>query len=232
MDKVLETFWRIFEQPDEYLSDRSIWMLSSFLTGYSTRMSMENVESALDHLYGDFRVWLNDHFSIQNSSQSVYHIIDSYSTGSENSFETFYMLFGKFYKEPSIHPRVTDLGPAYAQKRDLFELIRLFRQKPDLYLGYPHFSGAYSYLSGFQRAGRDLTLPASSEEVFYEEFKTWIERVKFPVGKPRPWFKLIQFYSFHDCGTSKSSAYAVFFELLDEFAEAKTRKDLFSIITH
>lgn len=228
MDRVLDTFWKISEHPDDYLSERSIWLLRAFLSGYSTRMSMENVESALRPLYGEFRLWLNNHFSIQDSSQDIYHIVDSYAAGPRDAFDTLYLLFQQFQKE-SIRPSLADSGAAYAQKLDLCQLIRALRQRPELYLIYPHFSGAYSYLEGFQRAGRDLCLLASPSDILFDQFKAWVEGVKFPGGRPRPWFKLILFHSFYDCGKSRSSAYFVFFELLDEFAETNGRKDLFSV---
>lgn len=230
MDIVLENFWKIRENPDDYLPERSLWALRGFRRGYSGRARMEGLETRLGQLFSGFQSWLENHFSIGISTpRSVYHIVDSYSSGPEDAFMRFFALFEQYVSGISTSLDENKNSRRRPEKYDLFEVIRSIRKRPELYLGYPHFSGIHVDLSGHERAGIDLGLPKTPEEQFYDEFKLWIVSEKYPGGMPRPWFKLIHYHSFHDCGISTTSAYAVFFELLDEFAEKKGRASLFKI---
>ena len=235
MDRATETLWTIKQKPEDYLPERSIWDLQHFLSAYYTRLLTEGLTSEINSVFKKFEAWLGDHFKILVQSHSVYEIVDSYSNGPEDALRNFYALFEQFQVDSAI-PRTASGAATEAlsyklrpPKVDLAEILRRIRKRPQLYIGYPHLAGVHAYLTGHQRAGRDLRLPQTRDQGVYEDFKRWIEQDKFPHGRPRPWFKLIRFHSAHDCGSTRGSAYSVFFELLDEFADKIGAPDLFQV---
>lgn len=226
-DLLLDTFWRIGESPGDYLPDKSIWTLREFLSAYSTRIAMMQSDSQLTDLFGHFHPWLIHHFSIQSSTQSVYAIVDSFSADSRDSLGYFFDLFRLFYAEVPAETITSRRSTPYPAERDLFEVIKSIRMRPDLYLGYPHLAGINAYLHGYDRAGLDLGLSKTPADIFFDGFKEWIVYKKFPGGRPRLWHKLIQFWSLHDCGASGSSAFGLFFELLDAYAREAGKPGIF-----
>ena len=228
-DLVLDTFWKIGERPSDYLPEKSIWTLKDFLHAYSSRVAMMQIPSRLDSLYGEFHPWLTRYFSIASSTQSVYSIVDSFSSGTEESFESFFSLFRDFYAEASVRAIEPQRSGPFPNRCDVLELIRSIRRRPELFLGYPHLSGLNAYLCGYERAGADLGLPKTPADIFFDEFRKWIVEDKFPGGRPRSWYKLILFWSLHDCGATSSSAYTFFFVLLDEYATKSGRPGAFEI---
>jgi hypothetical protein len=191
---------------------------------------MEGLESEMNSLIRGFQVWLDDHFSVRAGSRSVFHVVDSYSSGPEGALWNFYALFEQFQKAVAPTPIENRISMAGIPKVDLSQMLRSIRERPALYVGYPHFSGVHTYLAGHRRAGKDLGLPRTLDEKLFDEFKLWIEKEKLNGGKPRPWFKLVGFCSFHDCGgLSSRSTYSVFFELLDEFAAKIGQPSLFKV---
>jgi hypothetical protein len=227
MDILFETFKRIGTNPQDYLPSKSIWLFRHFLAGYSVRSSMEGSDSALGPLFRPFEDWLRQRFSLRGGSQSVYMIISSYSTDPANAFDNFFKLFDEF--RGGLDPKMVTCEDNHSRpaKIGLIEILRSIRVRPELYVGYPHFAGVFAYLCGHERAGRDLGVRISEDEFFYDEFKCWVSDVRLPGGHSRPWFKLIEYYSFQDCGTGTTSAYRVFYDLLDEFAELRGWKGLF-----
>lgn len=241
MDKALEVIWKIRRNPEIYLPERSIWYLQHFIHGYLRRLQEEGLESELSKILGSFGTWLSYYFNLLVQSQSVYHIVDSYSVGSEDAFNNFYMLFeqfsqrhetamGKPASEREFVPLVQAGHRQNESKKDICEVLRLIRKRPELWVCYPHFSGVHAYLIGYERAGSDLGLPKEPDEKLYDDFKQWVEKVRFPEGKPRPWFKLIKVYSSSDCGSTRFSAYTAFFDLLDDFAKEIGRAGLFEVL--
>src|SRR5215469_797944 len=233
MDRAAEILWAIKRKPEDYLPEKSIWDLKHFLSAYYTRLLNEGLASELNSVFKRFEVWLGHHFEILVQSNSVYEIADSYSNGPEDALRNFYALFEQFQVDSAI-PRIVSGAETESlstklrsPKVDLAELLREIRKRPHLYIGYPHLAGVHAYLTGHQRAGSDLRLPQTRDEGVYEDFKRWVERDRFPRGRPRPWFKLIRFHSAHDCGSTRGSAYSVFFELLDQFAEKMGSPALF-----
>lgn len=232
MDKVLDVFWAIRRDPVHYLQDESIWPLRHFLDGYSIRMRMQGHTSEMPALIRAFQLWLEEHFGIKAQSHCVYEVVDSYSYGPGHALNMFYSLFEQFYeshtkKRPTeTEARAPGQGPPF---QDVPDILRSIRQRPELYIGYPHFDGVRAYLSGHERAGMDLGLPKTPDEQLFDDFKRWIEAGRWQKGQPRPWFKLVRFLCFHDCGLSRGSAYSVFFNLLDEFAAKVGREGLFAV---
>jgi hypothetical protein len=215
MDRVVETLWAIRKSPDDYLPERSIWALGHFLTGYKVRCCMEGAESEINPLIRRFQAFLDDHFSIQAGSRSVFLAVDSFSKGPEDALWNFYRLFEQFLTAKAGYPTSSEFRNFEIPKEDLFALLRKIRERPELYVGYPHFLGVHAHIAGHLRAGADLGVDKTHDEVLFEDFKGWIEREKLSDGSPRPWFKLIEFRNFHDCGgTSPRSRYSDFFNFL------------------
>ena len=183
---------------------------------------MKGFESILTKSYQSYHSWLAERFSLTACSRSVYQIVDSYSKGPENAFDNFYLLFKEFSEETRVDFDAPDVKPRRVINLSLLDLLRSIRERPELYVVYPHFYGACAYLQGYEQAGVDLKEPKTGDELFYSHFKEWIEKEKFRGGLPRPWFKKIQFYSTHDSGTTRSSAYSLFFNLLDEYVELRS----------
>ena len=199
-----------------------------FKDGYLRRMREEGLESGLPGILGKFEAWLGDHFNVPIQSQSAFHLVDSYAAGSSDAFDKFYELFGRFSADyAATDDRLPDDSPTEQTQRhvvprepknDLCGILRLIRKNPAMWIGYPHFSGVHGFLIGYEGAGRDIGLLTTPGEQIFDDFKLWIEKTRFPRGKPRPWFKLITFHSSNDSGFTRHGAYVVFFDLLDEFA--------------
>lgn len=233
VDKVVEVFWKVKENPPDYIPEKSIWALRDFLHGYAARVQMEGVASQMSYIYREFELWLATYFGLRPQSRSVYEIVDLYSSGPEDAFTRFYDLFESFRRKRSVAGNnvsvMADVKSPSPLRIDVCEILRRIRSKPELYVGYPNLAGINCYLQGHERAGGDLGLLKTVDEELYDDFKRWVENERFPLGSPRPWFKLIRFYSVHDCGLKKGSAYTAFFELLDTFAVHVGRPGLFEI---
>jgi hypothetical protein len=236
VDKALDVFLAIGKNPEICLPEKSIWYLQHFHHGYLRRMRGEGVESALPTLLAAFGAWLGNRFDLLVQSQSVFHVVDSYAAGPEDAFDKFYELFECFRQSETTSENVPERKFVKKDrvqnepKADICGMLRLIRKRPEMWVGYPHFSGVHAYLVGYEGAGGDLGLPKTADEKLYGDFKQWIEKSKFPKGKPRPWFKLILFHSSHDSGFTPSGAYSVFFDLLDDFAKEIGRPGLFEVL--
>lgn len=232
MDKVLDVFWAIRRDPVHYLQEESIWSLQHFLKGYSARIWMQGHASQMSALFREFAQWLEDRFQIQVNSHSVYEVVNSYARGPEHALDMLYALFEEFYdgreKEASAETTACTMDQALPLQ-DVCEIIRAIRKRPELYIGYPHFDGVRAYLDGHGKAGTDLGLAWTPDEQLFDDFKQWVEGSRWQQGKPRPWFKLVRFCAFYDCGLKQGSAYSVFFDLLDEFAAKIDRQGLFNV---
>ena len=227
MDRVLEVFLAIRNDPENYLPERTIWCLRDFLTAYSRRVLMEGQRSDLSRQFSLFGEWLEGKFELGKSSHSIFGIVESYSLGPEHAIGNLYSLFDDFRKSDLSSPCLEDRAVKAMNKQELFEVLRAIRRRPPLYVVHPNLAGVASYLSGHQKAATDLGYPRTADEEIFDRFKAWVERDKLPGGAPRPWFKRIKFTCFHDCGPLAGSAYAVFFELLDEFSIQIDRPGLF-----
>jgi len=233
VDKVLEILLAVKRDPRQ-LPEKSIWALQHFLSAYYTRIRMENLDSTINSLFRSFETWLGDHFGVMVQSQSIYGVIDSYSDGPEDGLNNFFVLFEQFQnnREATTNHGEETVPVQDIPKKDICEILRLIRRRPELYVGYPHFAGVHAYLAGHERAGEDLGLSKTADEKLYDDFKQWVEgseREQYPNRKPRPWFKVVRFYSFHDCGLGRTSAYSVFFNFLDKFAKTRGCPGLFEI---
>lgn len=97
MDSYKEIIQLIREKPNLYLSERSIFCLESFLTGWSIR----NHELLPDkELMGDFQDWIQEKYRI-TLTQSWSKIIFFHSIDDFYAFETFFKLYDEFMKSRS-----------------------------------------------------------------------------------------------------------------------------------
>jgi hypothetical protein len=96
-----------------------------------------------------------------------------------------------------------------------------------MYLGTATFFGCCSFLVGDELASRDLHLPVDDSRNVFDGFKQWVETEKNR-ALPRPWFKVISFWSRDlDCGHVKSGAFSRFYDWLDEYAGIVGQHNLF-----
>ncbi len=228
MDQILEA---IKIDPLAYLPERSPMLLRHFLAAYVARHTAQSVSSRVSEMFRPFEQWLCDRYSLSAGSRDAFDIISSYSDGTENAFANFFVLFAEF-EDAYFHVRPPGgkvsrqpLSPQ-EERRDVVELIRAVRQRPELHIGFPHFTGFHAYLNGHQAAGRDLGLPLSEGDGLFDKFKHWVEQTKNH-AKPRPWSKVIQFQSPCDCGHTAVGAYCTFLNWLDQFAQQSGKPDLF-----
>jgi hypothetical protein len=229
MDRVVDVFWAIEQSPMDYLPERTIGALWHFLSGYSGRLRMQGIDSNLRHLYSPFQDWLEKKYELLPTTSSVYAIVDSISDGPESALADFYMLFKEFQKDhATIQSRIVP-ETVSVPIIDLCELLRMIRRTPALYVGFPHFSGVCAHIMGHLRAGRDVGILKTPDEVLFESFTYWIENQWRQGNDTRPWYKRVRFASFHDCGFSPNGAFTVFFKLLDEFAAKIERPGLYEV---
>jgi hypothetical protein len=141
-----------------------------------------------------------------------------------------------FYKYFSLLDEFLPMGRTHghpespATKRKSFaEIVKAIRERPGMYLGSPTFFGCHSYLSGDERAYLDLQLPVDETRAVFYGFKRWVETEKNR-ALPRPWFKVITFWSMGlDCGHARSGAFSRFYDWLDEYTERVGQRELFRV---
>ncbi|WP_293067302.1 hypothetical protein [Okeania sp. SIO2B3] len=92
-----------------------------------------------------------------------------------------------------------------------YELIRKIRKRPALYLGKPSIDHLQVFLDGYTFARRELGVPLSQEEEYFEKFQEWIES-KYNLPDTQSWMKIILFYS-----ADERDALERFFDLFEEF---------------
>ncbi len=92
-----------------------------------------------------------------------------------------------------------------------YELIRKIRKRPALYLGKPSIDHLQVFLDGYTFARRELGVPLSQEEEYFEKFQEWIES-KYNLPDTQSWMKIILFYS-----ADERDALERFFNLFEEF---------------
>jgi len=223
-DKLLEVFWAIKRNSQDYFPEESIWTLQNFLNGYAGKYHEEGLVSQLSKLHQGFLIWLNQFFELKPSSHGAYDIVYSYSKGPVDAFHRYYFLFESFLaaKENDPAAYAVRIPVSNLQRRDFCALLRSLRKRPAMWVGEESFERVCNYLSGRERCMKDLGLEKTDGEEVFDSFKRWIETERLNSGAPRPCYKLIRFQTFSD-----GSALEYFFELLDQYANLIGRPNLF-----
>lgn len=111
-------------------------------------------------------------------------------------------------------------------RKTLAEIIRTIRKCPRI-RNIPTFRGCCAYLMGHERAQDDLGVGGDQSREVLDGFKRWVETVQNQ-AKPRPWLKVILYRSgFSECVSCEGSAFNLFFQWLDEYAQTVGQPDLF-----
>lgn len=98
---------------------------------------------------------------------------------------------------------------------DYYDLLQQIQKKPGLYIGGPSISGLYMFLTGYQFARRQLSIPLSAQEREFREFQPWLQE-KFGITTSQSWSQLILFHAIDE-----GDAFDRFFTLLQEFLLCK-----------
>lgn len=229
MSQTYDVFRRIGENPGAYLPSVSLESLHIYMGAYSARTEEMPGGASLAARMAGFQTWLDRSLGIQSGPRSVFHVVAYYAVDETDALRTFFQLFAQFESETPTMPEPAASVPHVVSHIDLPELLRRIRMRPAMYISYPHLLGIRCYLAGHMQAGRDSRLAMSEGEALFSEFTQWVESDMVEGNLQRPWHQIISFRSFHDCGTGPASAYTVFFDALDKFAEGTGRTGMFCI---
>jgi hypothetical protein len=94
---------------------------------------------------------------------------------------------------------------------DYYDLLQQIQKKPGLYIGSSSISSLYMFLTGYQFARRQLSIPLSAQEREFREFQPWLQE-KFGTTTSQSWSQLILFHAMDE-----RDAFERFFALLEEF---------------
>jgi hypothetical protein len=225
MDPLLKA---IRENPLFYLPDVSLKALMHFRNGFSIRCMMEGKPHDWQFDRKEFWEWLTSRFQLHGAdSIGDTTIVSSFSASDVDAFHNYFALLDEFLRK--VPPRNQPDNPA-SKRMNFVETLRAIRERPAMYLGGPTFFGCCSYLMGDELAYRELQLPMDEGRVVFDGFKQWVETEKNR-ALPRSWFKVISFWSMADCGHTKSGAFSVFYEWLDEYASERGEPEVFRVST-
>ena len=115
------------------------------------------------------------------------------------------------------------------RKKNLSEIIRPdpAHKRPDMHLALRTFRGFCAYIMGDERAHQDLQMPADAPRAAFRKFQRWVEIEKNKTIS-QPWHKVILLArDGQDCDFSEHSAFSLFCDWLDEYAELTGNPNLF-----
>jgi hypothetical protein len=118
------------------------------------------------------------------------------------------------------------------RKKEFIEIIRpdLFPAKVSRHLPIRTFSNFCAFVMGDERAHQDLRQAPDSVRTGFREFQKWIETEKNR-ALPRPWFKIILFYSTSgECNANEGNAFSLFCRWLGEYGQTIGKPHLFDDI--
>jgi hypothetical protein len=176
----------------------------------------------------EFWEWLASRFQLRGAdSIGDTTIVSSFSASDVDASYSYFALLDEFLR--LVPPRSQPDNLA-SKRMNFVETLRTIRERPAMYLGGPTFFGCCSYLMGDELAYRELQLPLDESRVVFDGFKQWVETEKNR-ALPRPWFKVISFRSMGDCGHTKSGAFSLFYEWLDQYASEMGEPEVFRAST-
>lgn len=219
----------IRNSPSAYLPEPSLLAFRSFRNGYLHQSAMEGGAVDLGYDGREFHRWICTRFQ-QDYAAAIAEttIVASFYFSEESAFKEYFNLLEEFLQTGACEGIQSKFQ---IEKRTLLETLKDIREKPALYVGHGTFLGCCSYLMGLERYCQDSGLPVGEDRAFFREFQRWVESEKSRSTHPRPWFKVIQFWSGGiDWGSGpKSGAFSLFYAWLDQFSEISGKAGLFSI---
>lgn len=225
MDPLLSAIRR---DPLSYFPEVSLRAFGHFRNGYAIRSAMEGKTHDWQYDPRKYWEWLGDRFQLEGADAlNDISVVSSFSATDIEAFHRYFELLEEFVQQGD--PRTT---PVYwkSERLDFVDTMKAIRERPSMYLGSSSFRALHAYLLGDERAFRDLELPPDEGRVKFETFKRWVELTKNK-AMPRPWFKVIEFWSMGiDCGHNpKSGALSLFFSWLDQYAKEIGEDELFAV---
>jgi len=222
MSKLLKS---IEAEPLSYLPEQSLPVLWSFLKGYYGRCQMEGQYQDFGTTFREFDNWIKARFQVKAKALNFIDVICSFCETEQAALLEYFRLLREFEVTHKTTTRVAECPPT--NRLDLIEVIKLLRKDPLGYLGSTSFRACYSFLMGDERACIDLSLPKTDDRILFNDFKGWVERNKNR-ALPRPWFKIISFWSgLEDCGHTSRGAFSLFYTWLDQYAKEIDKPNLF-----
>lgn len=225
MDPLLSSIRR---DPLSYLPEVSLHALGHFRNGYAIRSAMEGKTHDWQYDPRKYWEWLVDRFQLEGAAAlNDISIVSSFSATDTEAFHRYFELLDEFVQE--VDSRKPP-APWKSDRHDFAGMMRAIRERPAMYLGSSSFRALHCYLLGDEHAFRDLELQADECRAKFEAFKGWVELTKNK-ALPRPWFKVIEFWSMGiDCGhIPKSGALSLFFSWLDRYAKEIGEAELFAV---
>ena len=98
-------------------------------------------------------------------------------------------------------------------KMDLYELFKLIKKRPGMFLGHISIKNLYIFLQGYYFARRDLKVVATEQDTEFNGFQDWIQE-KYDVKTCHSWASIILLNSEDDKAT-----FWKFFDLLEEYKQ-------------
>jgi len=98
MDKLLSTLQKIKKRPELYLSNKSLKLLSEFISGYE--ICQEDYQIETNNIFLGFDEYIHERYKIFTTHNAM-QIISFFSISEEKAFDKFYELLEKFLEE---HP--------------------------------------------------------------------------------------------------------------------------------
>ncbi|AFZ23136.1 hypothetical protein Cylst_0809 [Cylindrospermum stagnale PCC 7417] len=93
----------------------------------------------------------------------------------------------------------------------LYEMLERIKQRPGMFLGNCSITRLRAFLDGYMGSREDLGLPATQQELEFNQFQEWIQ-TRFKITSSHGWDSIILFYS-----ADERDALNNFFELFDKF---------------
>jgi hypothetical protein len=217
----------IRKTPLDYLPEVSLRAFLAFRSGYLYRAEIEGhrLDPGFEGLR--FHTWLCDYFQIRgHPTVADTSIVSSFSSTEDAAFVRYFDLLDEFLAGGVVGDDVSLPRPSRKEtgRTNFCELLRQIRRRPPMYFGSCSFNGLRAYLMGDEHAYRDLKLPGDEGRELFKDFQHWIESEKNNSSQFRPWYRVIEFYGFHD-----SAALDLFFAWFDRYAVTIGKPGFFAV---
>lgn len=207
-----EAFWYIADNPEEYLSEKSVLLFPTFWGEYARRYEIERKPKKSFGIPRAFYDYVDKKYD-NMSSHGPYHMINFYSRNEAEAFDKFFETLREFLSVNNLdYSTFYEPSTGRYDQVDFYTLVKAVIARPPMYLGTISFRLLVQFINGYLRAIKDFNLEETEQEKTFLEFAHYIETKYVNLSGPS-WDKIIWYKTMNDFG-----AFQLFHECLNEFA--------------
>ncbi|MDR0570163.1 MAG: hypothetical protein LBG71_02940 [Clostridiales Family XIII bacterium] len=215
----------IRENPERYLREKSLWLLSAYMHGYFERQNQ--IDGSLQSEVwssGDFQAFVEGYYRTCGTPLGWSFIIERKCVGKDAAWDKFWELFDKYWDVKTARPygAARAWPPADNRPRprwarsELFGILRDMRFDPHYYDWSKPFVSIPYHIYGYYARQQEKGKATKADGRFLAEFQAFVEwrhGTRHDGGRAR-WWEIIIRNSRDD-----SDAFHEFYRILDEYLE-------------